>query len=235
MFVGEPRGIYPWLGSVYPGGGFAGGVGWRKPFGDDGAFHTFGGYSIGGFSRAQIDLSLPTFASRRAQITFSGRYVDAPDVRYFGVGNTSSNDDETRFGYTPASGGARLEVEANKHFTFGGGVDYIAVETSSGRTAPSIGDLFTPADTPGLDIAEFTYVNGPAHATFDWRSRPGYSGSGGMWCAQFNDFREQDLDVLFVPGTRNGSPGSSSLFCAPTGSSRFEASPRSRISRTRTA
>ena len=73
LFMGKPRGVYPWLGSVYPGGGFAGGVGFRKPFGDDGAFHTFGGYSINGFSRAQVDLSLPTFARRRAQLTFSGR------------------------------------------------------------------------------------------------------------------------------------------------------------------
>ena len=195
LFVGEPRGVYPWLGSVYPGGGFAGGVGFRKPFADDGAFHTFGGYSINGFSRAQVDLSLPTFARRRAQLIFSGRYVNAPDVRYFGVGNTSSSDDETRFGYTPTSGGARLEIEGSKHVSFGGGVDYIAVETSGGKTAPSIGDLFTAADTPGLDIADFTYINSTAHATFDWRNRPGYAGSGGMYRAQLNDFREQDLDV----------------------------------------
>ena len=47
MIGGDPRGFYPWFGSVYPGGGFAGGAGFRRPFGDDGALNILGGYSIG--------------------------------------------------------------------------------------------------------------------------------------------------------------------------------------------
>ena len=49
LIAGAPRGVYPWFGSVYPGGGFAAGAGVRKPFGDDGAFNIFGGYSINSF------------------------------------------------------------------------------------------------------------------------------------------------------------------------------------------
>ena len=68
-----------------------------------------------------------------ARVTLSGRYIDAPDVRYFGVGNSSSKEDLTRFGYTPKGGGARLDIDGGKYFSLGGGVNYIDIETSGGR------------------------------------------------------------------------------------------------------
>ncbi len=195
LIVGAPRGVYPWFGSVYPGGGFAAGLGVRKPFGDDGAVNVFGGYSIATFARAQADLALPTFARNRARVTLTARYTDAPDVRYFGVGNFSSRENQTRFGYTPKVGGARLDIDAGKYLSLGGGVNYLDIETSGGRTAPSIEQQFTPANTPGLGIANFAYLNSSAHATFDWRRPLGYSGRGGRYRVQFDDYREQDNDV----------------------------------------
>jgi hypothetical protein len=195
LIAGEPRGLYPWFGSVYPGGGFAAGAGVRKPFADDGAFNVFGGYSIATFARAQADLALPTFARNHARITLSGQYIDAPDVRYFGVGNSSNKDDATRFGYTPKGGGARLDIDAGKHFSLGGGVNYTDIETSGGRTTPSIEERFTPVNTPGLGISNFTYINTTAQAAFDWRRPLGYSGRGGLYRVAFDDYREQDNDL----------------------------------------
>ena len=195
LITGAPRGFYPWFGSVFSGGGFAAGLGGRKPFGDDGSVNVFGGYSINGFARVQADLALPTFARNRARLTVSGRYIDAPNVRYFGVGNSSDKDDATRFGYTPKTGGVRLDIDASKNFTVAGGVEYHDISTSGGRTSPSIEQLFTPADTPGLELSGFTYVNSRASAAFDWRRPLGYSGRGGLLRAQFDDFRERDNDL----------------------------------------
>jgi hypothetical protein len=194
LFVGEPRGFYPWFGSVYPGGGFAAGLGGRKPFGDDAALNVFGAYSINTFARGQADLALPTFARNRIRLRLSGQYIDAPNVRHFGVGNASLQEDETRFGYTPITGGAHLDIEATEAFTIGGSVQYHDITTSGGRTSPSIEDVFTPANTPGLELSEFSYFNSTARAAFDWRRRPGYTGSGGLIRAQFDDFRERDHD-----------------------------------------
>jgi hypothetical protein len=194
VITGSPRGLYPWFGSVYSGGGLAAGLGARKPFGDDGSVNLFGGYSIARFARVQGDLALPSFARNHARITLSGRYTDAPDVRYFGVGNASLKEDETRFGYTPKTGGARLDIEAGKKLTLGAGVEYQDISTSAGRTLPSIDERFSPADTPGLELSAFTYINSSAAATFDWRRPLGYSGRGGVLRAQFDDFRERDND-----------------------------------------
>ena len=195
LIAGAPRGPYPWFGSVYPGGGFAAGAGVRLPFADDGAFNVYGGYSIASFARAEAALALPTFAHGRARVTLMGSYIDAPDVRYFGVGNDSARDDETRFGYTPIRAGATLDIRAGKYVSVGGGVTYIDVETSQGRTAPSIEEGFTEANTPGLGIPKFTYINSSAQISIDWRRPLGYSGRGGMYRARFDDYRERDLDL----------------------------------------
>ena len=195
LIAGAPRGLYPWFGSVYPGGGFAAGAGVRKPFADDGSFNIFGGYSINSFTRAEADLALPTFAHNSMRLTLSGRYIDAPDVRYFGVGNSSSKENQTRFGYTPKGGGARLDIDGGKYFSLGGGVNYIDIETSGGKTTPSIEERFTPADTPGLGISKFTYIHSTGRAAFDWRRPLGYSGRGGLYRVQFDDYRESDNDL----------------------------------------
>jgi hypothetical protein len=194
FFMGQPRGFYPWLGSVFPGGGVAAGAGVRRPFGDDGAVNVIGGYSFNSYWRAEANVELPTFAQNRARVTLSGRYLDAPDVRYHGIGNDTSKEDQTRYGYTPAGGGARLDFEASRYFSLGGGVTYLDIGTSTGQTTPSIEERFSPADTPGLEFDSFGYINSTARAAFDWRRPVGYAGTGGLYRLQFDDYRERDHD-----------------------------------------
>ncbi len=194
FFTGAPRGLYPWFGSVYPGGGFAAGAGVRKPFGDDGAVNVFGGYSINSFGRAEANVELPTFAQNRARLALSGRYVDAPDVTYYGVGNDTQQEQESHFGYTPVGGGARLDVEASRYLSLGGGVNYLDIATSSGRAGQSIEQRFSPADTPGLEFDSFSYINSTARAAFDWRQPAGYSGTGGLYRVQFDDYRQRERE-----------------------------------------
>lgn len=189
--TGTPRGVYPWFGSVYPGGGFAAGAGARKPFGDDGAITVLGARSVSSFSRAQADLSLPTFADGRGRVTVSGRYIDAPGVKFYGTGNESGKDNRTTFGYAPASAGGRVDFDLSRRFSIGGGVGFLQADTSGGRTAPSIEQHFTPADVPGLERGQFRFVTSTARAVYDWRKALGYSGSGGMYRAQFDDFRDR--------------------------------------------
>jgi hypothetical protein len=192
--TGEPRGVYPLFDSVYPGGGFAAGLGARKPFGDDGAVSVIGAYSLNSFWRVQTDVALPTFAQNRGRVSLTARYLDAPDVKYYGIGMDSDKDAKTFFSYTPWGGGGRLDYDLSRHLTVGGGVNYIDIQTDAGATGPSIEERFSPADTPGLELDQFKYVNSTARAVSDWRSRLGYAGSGGLYRVQFDDFRENDND-----------------------------------------
>jgi hypothetical protein len=190
--TGEPRGVYPFVDSVFPGGGFAVGAGVRRPVGDDGAVDVLGAYSVSRFWHVQATAALPTFAQNRAQIVLRGRYLDAPDVKYFGVGNDTAKEDRTRFGYTPWGGGGRLDYGVSRYISIGSGIEYLGVGTSSGRSTPSIEELFSPADTPGLGVENFAYINTMAHASVDWRRRPGYGGSGGLYRVQVDDYHEPD-------------------------------------------
>lgn len=189
---GPPRGVYPWGGSIYSGGGFAAGVGARQPFGDDGAVNVFSGYSIGGSAIAHADIGLPTFADGRGSISVTGRYIDAPDVKYFGIGNDTIKDDRTRFGFSPVTSGARLAFAVTKRLTVCSGITYIDATTSGGRTAPSIEERFEPSDTPGLEYSKFAFVNSTVSASYDWRRRLGYAGRGGLVRAKFDDYRDRD-------------------------------------------
>ena len=146
---------------------------WRRlseALSDDGAFNVLGGSSIDGFTRAEADLALPTFARNRGRIALGGRYIDATNVQFFGVGNGSSKDNLTHFGYTPTGGGVRLDF-GGKFVSFDGGVEILEIETSGGRTAPSVKDRFSPSGTPGLGVSTFDYVDGRAGVALDSESR----------------------------------------------------------------
>ncbi len=193
LFTGQPvRGPYPWLGSVFPGGGLGAGAGVRQPIGDDGAVNLFGGYSASGFWRAEATAALSSFAQNRARLTLSGRYIEAPEVRYHGIGNDTGKADRASFGYAPATGGARLDVDAGRRVVLNAGVTYLHVDTSPGRTAPSVDARFTPEDTPGIGVARFEYVNSTVGAALDRRRPAGYSGSGGLYRVQVDDYRAYD-------------------------------------------
>ncbi len=192
--TGEPHGVYPLLASVYPGAGVAAGLGARKPFGDDGAISAIGAYSLNGFWKAQTDVTLPSFASNRGRLSLTAGYLDAPDVKYYGIGQDSDKAGRTSFGYTPLKGGGRLDFDVSRYVSVGGGVNYIDVTTSSGATGTSIEERFSPANSPGLELDQFKYVNSTARAVVDWRRQLGYSGTGGQYRVQFDDFRERDND-----------------------------------------
>jgi hypothetical protein len=194
VFTGEPRGIYPWMGSIFPGGGIAAGAGVHRALGDRAAVNAFGGYSTRRFWHTEANVELPAFAGDRARVTVSGRHTDAPDVRHHGIGNDTRQADARYYGHRPSSGGVRLDVDATARFSFGGGVTYLQVQTSPGATAAAGDPGPRPAPTVAQALGTVTYVNTSARAAFDWRKPVGYAGSGGLYRVRFDDYRDRDDD-----------------------------------------
>ena len=168
----EPRGFYPVVDSVYAGGGFAFGLGTRRPIGDDGAINAMAAYSINSFWRTQTDVTLPSFASNRGRVTLTAGYLDAPDVKYYGIGQDSAKEDKTFFGYTPFEAGARVDFGVGRYLSIGGGANYLDINIFEGPTRPSIHSRFSPADTPGLaETSSITSTAAPAPSSTgvdDW-------------------------------------------------------------------
>ena len=72
-----------------------------------------------------------------------------------------------------------LDVDVSRHLSVGGGVSYLDIQTS----APN---------TPALELGDVTYITSTARAAFDWRQPLGYSGTGGLYRLQFDDYRNRD-------------------------------------------
>ena len=105
-------------------------------------------YSINSFWRTQTDVTLPSFASNRGRVTLNAGYLDAPDVKYYGIGQDSAKEDKTFFGYAPFETGGRVDFGVGRYLSVGGGANYIDVTTIEGATGPSIETRFSAADSP---------------------------------------------------------------------------------------
>jgi hypothetical protein len=174
LFSGTPRGLHPWAGSVFPGAGFGLGAGFRKGFGDDGALRTVAAYALSGSTRIDADVELPTFARRRARVSFTSQYVDAKQVRFFGFSDTSGPT-PVLIGFAPKRAGVRLDVTPGRRLSLRGGVNYLAFDTTD-----------APVPPPGVD-----YLNHSVRAVFDWTRPLGYSGHGGDYRVQFDGYRQR--------------------------------------------
>ena len=141
----------------------------------------------------QTDVSLPTFASNRGRVSLTARYLGRARRE---MPSGMDSDKDARRSSAPWGGGGRLDFDLSQHQRWRRQLH--RHRPPAGATGPSIEERFSPADTPGLELDQFV-VNSTARAVFDWRSRLGYAGSGGLYGVQFDDFRENDNDQCSCP------------------------------------
>lgn len=175
-----PRGPYPWVGSVFGGGGVSVGSGYRFAFADDGSANFLAGWSVKNYKLLQSNLTLPSFADRRVHSSIDVKWIDAPKVSFYGLGNDSNKAEKTSYLYRPTRVGATLGVNLTKWFSVGGGADFLNVQTGQGQSGTSIEQIFTPLTTPGLG-AQINYSVVRAIAAIDWRNSPFYARRGGFY------------------------------------------------------
>jgi hypothetical protein len=193
LFDDEAKGFYPFLTKVYPSGGVAVGGGYRRAFKDTGAITATTAVSFRNFKSAGVQLAMPRMARGRLAVETGLHWIDAPTVPFYGVGNETVRDGMTDFHYRPTTAGVTLRYEPHRSLTLGGGVDYLTIDATAGQ-APSRQPLvFTSA--PGLD-ADPRYVRSRAFASVDWRADPGFTGRGGLYrldVDQYADTSGSDL------------------------------------------
>src|SRR5215204_4331669 len=107
--IEAPSGLYPLFGSVYSGGGFALGAGYRQYYGDRTHWDLKGLYSVKNYKL--IELSTDSWGHAGGRLDLHGRigWRDATQVPFYGVGINSSPD-RTNFGLTQAYVGANVVV-----------------------------------------------------------------------------------------------------------------------------
>jgi len=195
LLSGNPIGFYPFIGSAFSGGGLALGPGYRRPFGDNAAFDIHGAWSIANYKLVDTSLKLPDFANGHVRSRVHAKYVDAGKVSFFGIGNDSQKDNKTSFSYSPKFVDIEETISPVRWFAVGGGVAYLQIDTAEGEnpTVPSIEEVFSPAQAPGLGL-DPTYVVGNLFAQIDTRQSPGYTTSGTYIRGDFFDYSDRDND-----------------------------------------
>jgi hypothetical protein len=187
-FLGVPRGWYPAIGTIYPGGGIAGGVGFRQHIGYDSFVDVSAMYSLTNYKRLAIVGNTPNHIRGRLDLSGSVSWLDATQVPYYGLGRETSRDDRTNFraNRTQVEGAAVLHLVDWLRLRLDGGFDKYTQKSGLGRS-PSIETRFSPESAPLLG-ADPLYLRGEASAAIVWLQSDGYSRRGGLYRLAYEEF-----------------------------------------------
>jgi hypothetical protein len=174
----DPPPVYPYIGSIMPGGLLALGPGYRQRLAATALFDVHGGWSLRNYKLVETSLTVPA-VSGRINLRGEARVIDAPGVSFFGLGSDSRELDRAHFGFRTMTAGASVRVRPLAVVAAGGQLQYMSVTTTSGDVPQPLG-----AAAPGL-AADPDYLVGGLFAEVDWRDAPGYSRKGGLYRAEW--------------------------------------------------
>lgn len=195
-FLLQPDGLYPYFASVYSGGGFTLGAGYRKFYGDRTHWDVKGLYSFKNYKNLEFSTDSWGHAEGRLDLHSRVGWRDAPQVAYYGLGMQAPNE-RTNFRLKQTYYGGDAVVRPGYFTVFGGGLmleDY-TLEEGAG-THPSIEEIFTPATAPGLGDNP-TYLHTTLSGGFDTRRSPGYARRGGLYQISYHNFADTDETYSF--------------------------------------
>jgi outer membrane protein assembly factor BamA len=192
----EGDGLYPRIGGLTTGSGFAAGVGYRKHFADDEVFlDVSGAFSAKKYIALDAKLMYPRFWRDRIELWSNVRYRDFPQEDFYGLGVNSSRTARTSYAIesTDFNGLAALRV-----------LPWLRIGTDVGLFKPDIGrgtdvrfpsthDLFTDTEAPGL-AAQPEFLYNTLFIEIDYRDFPGNARSGGLWRASYGTWNDHELD-----------------------------------------
>jgi hypothetical protein len=143
----------------------------------------------------RADFSLPTLAAGRVELGVEVSDRHNPQEDFYGLGPESRERDRVSFLFDRRDVQARAIAKLLGPVRLGARVGRLAAKLGRGRDSrfPSIEELFTDADAPGLnDHADYLY--GDLFVDVDTRDQPGNPRAGGYYAVQWRRYDELDLD-----------------------------------------
>jgi len=139
--------LHPIVSGIGAGGGIGAGVGYDTPGHAPWVANAHALYTINQYWLVQGSLG---FKNRRTQLEAYGRTRDMVRLSYYGPGNNSNEFNRTSYSYRDPVIGALGAFRATPWLTLGGRAEYLWPNVRSGERKPSIEQVFTPSDAPGL-------------------------------------------------------------------------------------
>lgn len=185
---GSPRGFYPLFGSIYPGGGFSGGLGYRRFLGYESFVDVGGMYSMANYKWAEASITVPKLSRGRVDVLARAGWRDATQVPYFGLGLDTTRADRSAFRIQQGYVDGEVVLRPARRVALGGGIGYqdFREQAAQGRH-PSIETLHDAVTAPRLG-AEPAYVRAQASGAVLWLESPAYSREGGMARVTYQSF-----------------------------------------------
>ena len=189
FFSPNPRGLYPYFGSVYPGGSLTLGAGYRKYYGDYAHFDLRGLYSLNNYKLIEGLIALPNHLRGRLDVTARVGWRDATQVGYYGLGTDSRAEDRANFRISETFAESNLTAKPLRWIHLAGSVAYERYQEKAGQgSAPSVDKIYTPETAPLLGTSP-SYIHSQVSAGIIWLDSPFYSRRGGLYRFSFHDYR----------------------------------------------
>jgi outer membrane protein assembly factor BamA len=196
-FTSPPSGFFPYFGSVYSGGGFTLGAGYRHFYAREAVWEIKGLYSLKNYKNIEIGTRTPWNNSGRWVTGLKAGWRDAPQIGYYGTGNDSSADDRANFRIKQFYGTGSLAFRPTRWTRLEGEASYEDFENEEGAgSAPSIEVLYNQTTAPGLFVP-LKYIRTEGTAAIDWRVSPGYTRTGGYYGVTVVDYADRDETYSF--------------------------------------
>jgi hypothetical protein len=185
---------HPFFQNAYAGGGFTLGAGYLTHVGDYNTIDFRGSYTFSGYTRLESEFVAPRLFDRRARLSLLGGWRKATQVGFYGYGTSeTSADDRANYSFTRPYGEAVLTMRPTRGIlVLEAGANYSKWDQGRGEgNKPSVEEIYTPAELPGLNQA-VTYLHAHGTAAIDWRTAADYSRRGGFYGVTFNNFADPD-------------------------------------------
>lgn len=200
-----PSGFYPYLDSIYSGGGFTLGAGYRTYVGDRATWFFQGLYSIKDYKLVETGINAPGLAGGRLGYRLKAGWRDATQVGYYGLGMDTSYDDRANFRFNETFGELEATFQPAPWSVITGAVAYDAYDTKGGEgDVPSIEEDYAPSTAPGLGAdPTFVRVVGTAGIDLrpafgiDYRPSAGYARRGGYYGVKYQNWTDVDDTYSF--------------------------------------
>ncbi len=190
-FLQDPNGFYPYFASVYSGGGFTLGAGYRQYYGDRTHADVKGLYSVKNYKLFEVSTDSWGHADRRLDLHARAGWRDATQVAFYGIG-MATPEDQSNFGMKQAYLAGSADVRPVPWTVFRAGMAYEDFTLESGAgSSPSIEQVHSPASAPGLGASP-TYVHLTGSGGIDTRPSPGYARRGGLYEVTYHNYADRD-------------------------------------------
>ena len=188
-------GLYPKLGSLTTGSGFALGAGYRTraPFRRYGTLDVWIAGSASKYWATEARATFPALAGGRIFAEGYASRREYPQERFFGVGPDSLRSDQSNYLLRNNLVGGRAGVRPVSPVLVGGGLDYSEPHVGEGRsdTMPSISTVFDDSTAPGLS-RQPKYLRPFAFVEVDYR-QPKNARQGGLYRVDFSHYDDRDF------------------------------------------